>query len=91
MSEQDSNPHPRWHPPPCQTEEPSEQALNHPLPQKIEASDSAHQASFPGNHGHRISNHPNLSPSPSPTPSSLVSHAQYDQSGPLCAANYEGQ
>ncbi|GFO25475.1 hypothetical protein PoB_005198000 [Plakobranchus ocellatus] len=40
-----SNPHPRWHPPPCQTEEPSEQALSHPLPQKMESFDLVHSPS----------------------------------------------
>ncbi|GFN91247.1 hypothetical protein PoB_001775300 [Plakobranchus ocellatus] len=45
MSELDSNPHPRRHPPPYQTEEPGKQALSHPLPRKIEAFDSSHSPS----------------------------------------------
>ncbi|GFO07004.1 hypothetical protein PoB_003350900 [Plakobranchus ocellatus] len=43
-SEYDSNPHPRWHPSPCQTEEPSAQATE-PSASKLEASGSSHSPS----------------------------------------------
>ncbi|GFO23928.1 hypothetical protein PoB_005043300 [Plakobranchus ocellatus] len=42
MSEEDTNSHPRWHPPTCQTEDPSEKATEPSFFTKIEASDSGH-------------------------------------------------
>ncbi|GFO02753.1 hypothetical protein PoB_002925800 [Plakobranchus ocellatus] len=42
MSQLDSNLHPRCHPPPCQTEKPSEQATESSASTKIEGSDSSY-------------------------------------------------
>ncbi|GFO10209.1 hypothetical protein PoB_003671400 [Plakobranchus ocellatus] len=43
---------------------------------------TVHPSSFPETHSYRISIQPSHIPSPSPTPSSLESHAEYEQNGP---------
>ncbi|GFS22539.1 hypothetical protein ElyMa_001618200 [Elysia marginata] len=52
---------------------------------------TVHPSSFPDTHGYRTIIQPSPIPSPSPTHSSLVSYAEYEQDAPPRPAYHEGQ